>query len=234
MIDATALGPVTLHASNLQVGVTRHEEEVVIHKLLTNTLIHSSEGIVLASQVTLQPLKSSRHQLLNTNTLLLGDARRQAKSLDGAANTDPDRVNRHLRVDIALHLAGVHVRDMLESSRKSVVLADQGIEDISEVNVGVLITSIDTTVLVVKLNSASNGLGKGESGGLGLDPAEPVPLVLGHMLGNQAVGGLNVGELLIPKMEIVTTIVFNPIMKKSINTLPAYMPCFNCNSTSSL
>ena len=81
--------------------------------------------------------------------------------------TLPDRVNRHLRVDIAINLAGVHVRDMLEASRQSVVLADEGIEDISKVGVRVLITGVDATVLVVKLNGAGNGLGKGEARGLG-------------------------------------------------------------------
>merc|ERR550539_334254 len=40
--DATALRPVTLHTSNLQVGVTRHEEEVVIDELLTDLLVHAS------------------------------------------------------------------------------------------------------------------------------------------------------------------------------------------------
>ena len=96
-------------------------------------------------------------------------------------------MNGHLRVDISFDLGRVHVRDMLEASGKSVVLADEGIKDLSKVNVGVLITGIDTTVLVVELNSAGNGLGKGEARSLGLDPAEFVPLVLGNMLGNQAV-----------------------------------------------
>jgi hypothetical protein len=50
--DATALGPVTLHASHLQVRVPGHEEEVVIHKLLADLLIHASERIVLSSKIT--------------------------------------------------------------------------------------------------------------------------------------------------------------------------------------
>ena len=105
---------------------------------------------------------------------------------------------RYLRVDISLDLGRVHVRDMLEASWESVVLADEGIKDISKVNVGVLITSIDTTVLVVELNSASNGLCKGESGGLGFNLVELLPLVCSDMLGNQAVLGSNVGQLTIP------------------------------------
>jgi len=192
--DATALGPVTLHTSNLQVGVTRHEEEVVIDKLLADLLVHASEWVVGTSQVTLEPLQGSGDQLLNTNTLLLGDSGGQTESLDGAADTDPDGVDGDLRVDVAVDLGGVHVGNVLEVSWEAVVLADERVEDISEVDVGVLVTGIDTAVLVVELNSAGNGLGKGEARGLGDNATELVPLLLGHVLGNQAVGGLDVGE----------------------------------------
>merc|ERR1719471_339066 len=71
--DATALGPVTLHTSDLQVGVTGHEEEVVIDELLADLLVHASQGVVGTSQVTIEPLEGSGDKLLNTNTLLLGD-----------------------------------------------------------------------------------------------------------------------------------------------------------------
>ncbi len=50
--DAAALGPVALHASHLQVGVARHEQEVVIDQLLADGLLHAGEGVVLASKVT--------------------------------------------------------------------------------------------------------------------------------------------------------------------------------------
>jgi len=192
--DATALGPVTLHTSNLQVGVTRHEEEVVIDQLLANLLVHASEWVVGASQVTLQPLQGGGDQLLNTNTLFLGDSGGKTESLDGAADTDPDGVNGDLGVDIAVDLGGVHVRDVLEVGGEAVVLADEGVEDIGEVDVGVLVSGVDAAVLVVELNSAGNGLGQGEAGSLGDNAAKLVPLLLGHVLGNQAVGGLDVGE----------------------------------------
>merc|ERR1719168_298196 len=39
--DTTAFGPVTLHTSDLQVGVTRDEEEVIIDELLTDALFHT-------------------------------------------------------------------------------------------------------------------------------------------------------------------------------------------------
>ena len=49
--------------------------------------------------------------------------------------------------DVALDLGDIHVRGVLEVSGESVVLADEGIEDIGEVDVGVLITGVDTAVL---------------------------------------------------------------------------------------
>ena len=43
-----------------------------------------------------------------------------------------------LGVDVAVDLGGVHVGDMLEVGGEAVVLADQGVEHIGEVDVGVL------------------------------------------------------------------------------------------------
>jgi len=192
--DATALRPVTLHTSNLQVGVTRHEEEVIVNQLLANLLVHASQGVVRASKITSQLLESAGHQLLNLNTLFLGDARGQSKSLDGAADTDSDRVDWNLRADVSNNLGGVHVGSVLEISRETVVLADKGVEDLSEVNIGVFITSIDTAVLVVKLNGTGNGLGQGESRSFGDNSGELVPFFLSHVLGDQAVSRLDIWE----------------------------------------
>jgi len=114
--------------------------------------------------------------------------------LDGTADTDSDRVDWDLGADVALDLADVHVRGVLEVGWETVVLADEGVEDLSEVNIGILITSIDTAMLVVELNSASNGLGEGELRGLGDNAGELVPLFLGDVLGNQGVLRLDVGE----------------------------------------
>jgi len=192
--DATAFGPVALHASNLQVGVTGHEEEMVIDQLLADLLVHASQGVVVAGQVTFQLAEGVLHQSLNVDTLLLGDSGGKAKALDGSANTDPARVNGHIRLNVASDLAGVHVRGVLEVSSEAMILADEGVENIGEVNVGVLVTSVDAAMLVVEVDGASNGLGQGEAGGLGGDATELVPLFLGHMLGNQRVLGLDVRE----------------------------------------
>merc|ERR1719435_705239 len=167
--DTSALGPVTLHTSNSQVSVTRHEEEMVIDQLLAHALIHASQGVVGASKVTGQLGQSRAHQLLNVNSLLLGDTGRQTETVNVAANTDSGRGNRHLGVNVAVDLGGVHVR-------------------------GVLSISIDATVLVVKFNGASAGLGQGESAGLGLNVLEFIPFFLGDVLGHQGVLRLDIRE----------------------------------------
>jgi len=107
--NATALGPVALHTGHLQVGVTGHEEEMVIDQLLADLLVHAGQAVVVASQVAFELGESVLHQVLNTDTLLLGDSGGKTESLDGAADTDSDRVDWDLGVDVSLDLADVHV-----------------------------------------------------------------------------------------------------------------------------
>merc|ERR1712142_764592 len=192
--NATALGPVTLHASDLQVGVTGHEEEMVIDQLLAHLLVHASQAVVVAGQVTSELGEGILHQVLDSDTLFLGDSGGQTESLDGAADTDSDGVDWDLGVDVSVDLADVHVRGVGEVGWETVVLADRRVEDIGEVDVGVLVTGVDAAVLVVELDGASNGLAQGEAGSLGDDATELVPFLLGHVLSDQAVGGLDVGE----------------------------------------
>jgi len=192
--DTSALGPVTLHTGNLKVSITRHEEEVVINKLLADSLIHASQGVVGTSKVTGQLGQSRAHQLLNVNSLLLGDTGRQTETINVAANTDSGGVNRHLRVNVAIDLGGVHVRGVLSIGRDAVVLLNQRVKDNGKVLVGVPATSIDTTVLVVKLNGAGASLGQGESAGLGLDVLQLVPFLLGDVLGHKGVLRLDFRE----------------------------------------
>jgi len=192
--DTTALGPVALHTSDLQVGVTRHEEEMVIDELLADLLVHAGQGVVGTSQVTRQFGEGVLHESLNIDTLLLGDAGGKTESLDAATDADPAGVDGDISLNIASDLGGVHVGGVLEVGSKTMVLADEGIEDISEVNIGVLITSVDTAMLVVELNCASNGLGQGEARGLGDNVTELGPLFFSDVLGNQGVLGLDFGE----------------------------------------
>jgi len=74
------------------------------------------------------------------------------------------------------------------------VVLDDGIKHLREVLVGVPVSGVDTTVLVVKLNSTGDGLGQGEASGLGGDVLDFVPSLLSDVLGHQGVLGLGVGE----------------------------------------
>jgi len=189
--DSTTLGPVTLHTSNSQVSVSRHEEEVVIDQLLPDGLVHASQGVVLASQVAVKLGQSVGHQLLNVNSLLLGDSGRETESVNVATNTDTGGVDRDSSLDVSLDLLGVHVRGVLGISGDAVVLLDDSIEDLGEILVGIPVTSIDTAVLVIELNGTGTSLGDGEATGLGLDVLDFVPSLLGDVLGNKRVGRLD-------------------------------------------
>jgi hypothetical protein len=192
--DATAFGPVTLHTCDLQVWISGHEEEVVVDQLLADLLVHAGKRVVVSGKITGQLGESAGGQLLNIDTLLLRDAGGESESLDGATNTDPDGVNGDLGVDVSVDLVHVHVGGVLEVSGQSVVLADEGVEDVSEVDVRVFISGVDAAVLVVELDSAGDGLGQGELRSLADNTAQLVPFLFGDMLGDQAVLRLDIWE----------------------------------------
>merc|ERR1719291_1259145 len=183
-----------LHAGNGQVPVSGDEEEVVVNELLADLLVHASQRVVFSGKVSGEALHCVLHQVLNSDTLVLGDSGGKAKAIDGTANTDSARVDRDILIDVALNLADIHVRGVLGRWADSVVLTDERVEDGGEVLVGVPVSGVDTAVLVVELNGTSDGLDEGESGSLGLDSLELLPLVLGDELGNQRVLGLDGGE----------------------------------------
>merc|ERR1719347_1714790 len=161
-----------LHTGNSQVPVPRHKEEVVIDELLADLLVHASQRVVVSSKVRGEILDGVDHQLLNTNTLILGDSRGKARAINRTANTDSARVDGSIGDNITLDLAGIHVRGVLSRWADSVVLTDQRVKDGGKVLVGVPVTGVDTTVLVVELNGTSDGLDEGESGSLSLDSLE--------------------------------------------------------------
>ena len=113
-----------------QVSVSRHEQEVVIDQLLPDGLVHASQGVVLASQVSVKLGQSVGHQLLNVNSLLLGDSGRETESVNVATNTDTGGVNGNSGLNVSLDLLGVHVGGMLGISGDAMVLLDDGIEDL--------------------------------------------------------------------------------------------------------
>merc|ERR1712218_56099 len=86
--DTSAFGPVSLHTSNSKVSVSRDEEEVVINKLLSDLIIHASQGVVFTSKITREGSGGILHKVLNTKTLLFGDSGGKTKSVNGTTNPD--------------------------------------------------------------------------------------------------------------------------------------------------
>ena len=113
-----------------EVSVSGHEEEVVINQLLSDSLVHPSERVVLTSQVTGQLGQSVGHQLLNVNSLLLSDSGGQSEPVNVATNTDTGGVNGNSGLDVSNNLLGVHVGGVLGIGGDAVVVLDDGIEDL--------------------------------------------------------------------------------------------------------
>ena len=57
-------------------------------------------------------------------------------------------------IDISFNFSYLHIRLMGESRFKAVVFKDEWLEHILEVYVGILVTSIDSTMLIIKFNCA--------------------------------------------------------------------------------
>jgi len=192
--DTTALGPVSLHTSSNQISVSRNKKEVIIDQLLANLLIHASKGVVGTSKVTLQIGKGLFHEVLNSKSLLPGDARRKTKSINGSSNSDTGGVNWSGRINVSLDLSNIHVTCVNSIRRDAMVILDQWVKYISKNLIRVPVSSINATVLIIKLYSTSNGLGQGEAACLGHSSAQLLPDRLGHILCYKRMLGLDFWE----------------------------------------
>merc|ERR1712083_1158988 len=95
-----------------------------------STLLHGDDAeLILLVDPDEEALDCVDHKLLNSDTLVLGDSRRQAKSIDGTTNTDSAGVDGDIRVDIALPMANIHVGSVPGRGADSVVLLDKRVED---------------------------------------------------------------------------------------------------------
>ena len=145
---------------------------MVIDQLLSDGLVHAGKRIIGAGEISLELGEGVDHQLLLLQTLLLGDAGGETEALNAATNTDADRLDWDVVIDVTVDFLDVHVAGVLGISADSMVLLDEGIEDLSEILVRVLVSSVDTAVLVVKLDRTGDGLGEGEPRSCGLVPRQ--------------------------------------------------------------
>ena len=164
---------------------------MVVDELLADLLVHASQGVVGASEVTGQLGEGALHQALNSKPLVLGDAGGKTEAIDGTSDPDTGGVDGHLSVDVALDLVDVHVGGVLGIGRDAMVLLDDGVEDLGEVLVAIPVSGVDAAVLVVELDGAGTARLEGAAGSLRLDVLQFVPLLLRHVLRHQGVHGLD-------------------------------------------
>jgi len=195
VVDTTSLWPVSFHTSNLEISVTRHEKEVIINELLSDLLVHTSEGIVGSLKISLEVSKGFFHKSFNTLTLFFGDTRGKTKSIDRATDSDTARVNWNITVNVSFNFVRVHIRSVSSRGQDSMVFLDDWVENNGKVLVRIPVTSIDTAMLVVKFNRYSNSLVQCESRGLCLDVLEFLPFVFGDMFGYKRVLRLDDGKV---------------------------------------
>jgi len=230
--DTTSLRPISFHTSNSKISITRNKQEMIINKLLSDLLIHSSKRVVFSSKITREGRCSTLHEALNSKTLILSDSRRQSKSINGSTNSDSCRMDWDISIDISLDLWSIHVRCVLRVSRDSMIFLDDWVKDWSKVLVWIPVTSIDSTMLVVKFNSTGNSLNQCKSRCLSLDSLKLLPFVLCDMLGNKGVWRLDVGEWTIclswhckvKSLSLLELLVFLP---KLVDTINHFLDKFN-------
>ena len=167
---------------------------MVVDELLADLLVHASQGVVGAGEVTGQLGEGALHQALNSEPLVLGDAGGKTEAIDGTSDPDTGGVDGHLSVDVALDLVDVHVGGVLGIGRDAMVLLDDGVEDLGEVLVAIPVSGVDAAVLVVELDGALAARLESAASSLGGDVLQFVPPLLGHVLGDQGVGRLDFGE----------------------------------------
>lgn len=152
VVDTTAGGPEAASVSGLQETITLLEQEVVIDQLLLNVLAHSSQGIERSLQLPFQTREGGRNLLLHFPVLLLSQAGVEGVAFERAAATHAGGYDvLVVGVEVAEHadvtpvLRGVPV-GLLEAT---MVVLDDGVEEIGEDCVGFGIWSVDTDSGVV-------------------------------------------------------------------------------------
>ncbi len=149
--DAASARPVVVRTDDLEEAVTLLEQEVIVHELLADILVHALERVEVAGEVARELLLEGRRGALHDlETLLLGDHRRERVSLEVAADADarrddglPRRIDR-----LGRDLVDVEVRHVIP--RESVILRDQRAEERLEhvVRLGVAGVGTDTRIEV--------------------------------------------------------------------------------------
>ena len=86
--DTTRLGPVVLETARFKILVTTLEKEVIGDELVTLTIGHGSEGVVLALEFSSEGVEGRDNLRLNLTALLSSDASAQGVVSEVTGNAD--------------------------------------------------------------------------------------------------------------------------------------------------
>ena len=131
----------------LKTALNLLEEEVVLNELLLGLLVHAFKGVELALEVALEGLASLDDLLHDLVSLSLGDSRSEWVVGEVTSNTDSSGLD-HLGLILwksgGVEGGGVHVRDVVGCWGVTVVVLDDLIEELVELQVRALRSSVNT------------------------------------------------------------------------------------------
>ena len=105
---------------------------MVVDQLLADLLVHASQGVVGAGEVTGQLGEGALHQALNSEPLVLGDAGGQSEPVNAPSNSDTGGMYGGRSINVPLDLGNIHVAGVLAVSGDAMVVLDDGVEHVRE------------------------------------------------------------------------------------------------------
>jgi hypothetical protein len=145
--DTSAIGPVSVEVAGLKETVTFLEEEVVIDKLLLGSGIHTLKRIESTLKVTLELVASLDNLVHDFESLFLGNTRTERVAGKVSANSNSSGLDHSGILFIerrSVEVGGVHVGNVLGIRGVTVVVLNNLIEELVELGVGFVGTSVNT------------------------------------------------------------------------------------------
>ena len=164
--DTTGLRPVTLETAGLEILVATLEQEVVSNELVTLSVGHGLERVVLALELTSKAVKSSDNLALESLTVSTADGGTERVLSRVTGNTDTGGVDHLVLIwgEVgASQVSVVHVDDVLICGLVAVIRLNDLVHEGSEVIVRLMGASIDTDTGVGPLGTGEDGLLEGEA-----------------------------------------------------------------------
>jgi len=197
VVNTTSSGPVAASIGSLKESVSLLEEEMIINELLLGFLGHAGKGVVSTLKFSSQALEGGRNLLFHLLVLSFSETGVEGISLQGAPTTNSGGQNvLSLRVYIDQHTAVTEVPSgvlvaLLEST---MVVFDDGVEEVSEESVGFSIRGINTNSRVQVLHTRLDDIQETGSEG-GLESLELVKNFRGQVLLQQRLAVIRSLEL---------------------------------------